>query len=257
MVSDRVHAALPEWEGFARAVQARRPDSGTWCEGWTVRDILVHNTGNAAEFVRVLGAHLAGEPVATRAFEEREAVYRELDGPRLWSAFRARCEELVQLSATAVAELPAGAEIAWTGRIVHPDFFVEHMREEMVLHRWDMTGDDAVSLRSLGTPWMTAHSVREVGVPLLARGTASLGLGPEDRVEGRLRAPGTDDVLLTATASGATIELVPPAGEATVESDPATRALLLWGRRPGDPSRWHSRAAPEDLVRVRTLLSGY
>ncbi len=37
MVSARVDAAMPEWEAFAHAVQARRPDAGTWCVGCTVQ----------------------------------------------------------------------------------------------------------------------------------------------------------------------------------------------------------------------------
>ena len=104
---------------------------------------------------------------------------------------------------------------------------------------------------------MTEHSVRDVGKPLLARGSTGLDLGPAGRIAGRLRAPGRDDVLVTATEAGNTIELVPPEGEATIESDPATRALLLWGRRPADPSRWRSQAGPEALRQLRTLLSGY
>lgn len=257
MVSERVHAALPEWEGFTHAVQARRPDAGTWCEAWTVRDILVHNTGNAEEFARVLHAHLDGQPVATRSFEEREAPYQAMTDPELWAAFTRRCEELVDVTDTAAGDLAADTAIGWTGRTVGPEFFLEHMRQEIVLHRWDLTGGDATAVHSLMQPWMTTHSVHEVGVPLLARGTAHLGLGPDDVVEGRLRAAGSGDILITATGAGSTIELVAPAGEATIESDPAVRALLLWGRRPADPSRWHSHAGPEVLRQVRTLLSGY
>ena len=51
---------FPEWEPFAHAVQQRRPEAGTWCEAWTVRDIVIHQTGNAEELARVLAAHLAG-----------------------------------------------------------------------------------------------------------------------------------------------------------------------------------------------------
>src|ERR1700742_5143529 len=97
--------AMPEWESFAHAVQARRPDSGTWCEGWTVRDVLIHQTGNATELHRVLDAHLAGRPVATRAFEERELPYRRMTDVQLWSAFVRECEQLAELSETATQEL--------------------------------------------------------------------------------------------------------------------------------------------------------
>ncbi|MEU7497562.1 maleylpyruvate isomerase N-terminal domain-containing protein [Streptomyces griseofuscus] len=56
MIPTEVAETLPELVPFARAVQARRPDDGTWCEAWTVRDVLIHQTGNAEELARVLGA---------------------------------------------------------------------------------------------------------------------------------------------------------------------------------------------------------
>ncbi|MFE2101628.1 hypothetical protein [Streptomyces sp. NPDC059468] len=52
MPSNLLRDVLPELEVFAHAVQARRPDDGTWCEAWTVRDILMHQTGNAEELAR-------------------------------------------------------------------------------------------------------------------------------------------------------------------------------------------------------------
>lgn len=147
--------------------------------------------------------------------------------------------------------------IMWTRRVVKPRFFAEHMREELVLHRWDLTGDDATAVRALTGSWMTRHSVYDVGKVLLDKGAAGLDLGVEGRIEGRLRCPGTDDVIVTATAQGNSIEFAKPEGPATIESDPAVRTLLLWGRRPADHSRWHSQAGPEALRQVRALLSGY
>jgi hypothetical protein len=125
--------------------------------------------------------------------------------------------------------LSADDAIMWTGRKVTPGFFVEHMREEMVLHRWDMTGDDVTAVHSLMQPWMASHSVWQVGKPLLQRGIAGLDLVPGERIEGRLRSPGTDDILVTASSDGNTIGL----------------------------SRWHSQAGPHALRQIRTLLSGY
>ncbi|MFJ4584597.1 hypothetical protein [Streptomyces echinatus] len=102
-------------------------------------------------------------------------------------------------------------------------FFAEHMREELILHRWDLTGDDRTSVQSLTEPWMTEHSVVSVGRPLLEKGR----------------------------------RLATPEGPAAIESDAAVRVLLLWGRRPADPNRWHSSAGPETLLKVRALLGGY
>jgi cytochrome c1 len=97
------------------------------------------------------------------------------------------------------------------------------MREELVPHGWDVTGDSDISAAA----------------------------------QARLRVQGTDHVLLSADADHTTIELAEPEGQATLETDAAARVLLLWGRRPGDPSRICSRAVPEVLGRVRRLLSGY
>jgi Mycothiol maleylpyruvate isomerase N-terminal domain len=247
---------FPEWEPFARAVQQRRPDAGTWCEAWTVRDIVIHQTGNAEELARVLGAHLAGEPVRTRGFEEREAPIRALADDELWSAFTDRMADLGDVAAAA-EELPSDTDVGWTGRTMKVPWFAEHMREELVLHGWDVTGDHPDAQRRLDAGWMTVHSVIAVGRPLLKRGVEKLCLGAGERIEARLRVPGTDDVVVSADDSSTTIALAAPDGEPTLETDAAARVLLLWGRRPADPSRIRSSVGPQALGRVRGLLSGY
>jgi hypothetical protein len=62
---------------------------------------------------------------------------------------------------------------------------------------------------------------------------------------------------VAADSDQITIGLAEPEGPATLETDAAARVLLLWGRRPADPSRIRSRAGAETLGRVRRLLSGY
>jgi Mycothiol maleylpyruvate isomerase N-terminal domain len=245
---------FPEWEPFAAAVRQRRPDAGTWCEAWTVRDIVIHQSGNAEELARVLGGHLAGDPVSTRGFEEREAPFRALCDNDLWSAFTDRMAALAEVAEAAEA-IPADTDVAWTGRTMKVPWFAEHMREELVLHGWDITGDDPAAQATLAEPWMTDHSVYAVGTPLLTRGVKELG--PDESLCARLRVPGSDDVALTANAGRTTIDLARPDGEATLETDAAARVLLLWGRRPADPSRICSRAGPDVLGRLRRLLSGY
>lgn len=134
---------FPEWQPFVDAVQQRRPDAGTWCEAWTVRDIVVHQAGNAEELARVLGAHLTGEPVATRGFEEREAPLQAMNETDLWAALH-RSMALLNEAAEAADAVPADTDVAWTGRTMKVPWFAEHMREELVLHGWDITGDDVV-----------------------------------------------------------------------------------------------------------------
>jgi Mycothiol maleylpyruvate isomerase N-terminal domain len=246
---------FPEWRPFLDAVQQRRSDAGTWCEAWTVRDIVAHQTGNAEELARVLAAHLAGDRVETRSFE-RENPFRAMNDTDLWAALIDRMEMLNEVCEAADAA-PPDQDVGWTGRTMKVPWFAEHMREELVLHGWDVTGDDPQAQQRLAEPWMTEHSVFAVGVPLLALGAKKLGLAPGQRIEARLRVSGTDDVAVTADAERTTIELVEPAGQATLETDAAARVLLLWGRRPADPWRVCSRVGPETLGKLRNLLSGY
>jgi len=247
---------FPEFAPFAEAVQRRSPETGTWCEAWTVRDIVIHQTGNAEELARVLEGHLTGEPVDTRRFEEREQPSHAMKDADLWTAFNDRMVHLGRIAAAADA-LPENTDVAWTSRTMKVPWFAEHMREELILHSWDITGDDAPVRDRLAQPWMTDHSVYAVGVPLLRRGREILKLEGNESVEARIRVPGDDDVMVTAGAETTAITLVPPDGTATIETDAATRVLLLWGRRPADPGRIRSAAGPLELGRLRTLLSGY
>jgi hypothetical protein len=45
--------------------------------------------------------------------------------------------------------VPADTDVAWTGRTMKVSWFAEHMREEIVLHGWDVTGDDVAAQ----APW--------------------------------------------------------------------------------------------------------
>ncbi|BBY05202.1 maleylpyruvate isomerase N-terminal domain-containing protein [Mycobacterium noviomagense] len=243
-----------EWQPFLDAVRQRRPDAGTWCEAWTVRDIVIHQAGNAEELARVLGAHLEGERVDTRSFEEREGPLRAMNDSDLWDALHDRMARLNEV-AEAADGIPADADVAWTGRTMKVPWFAEHMREECVLHTWDITGDDAAAQARLAERWMTTHSVIAVGKPLLRKGAELLDAG--ERIEARLRVPGADDLIVAAENGSVRIELTEPDGPATLETDAAARVLLLWGRRPADPSRICSSVGPETLGRVRRLLSGY
>ena len=221
-----------------------RPDAGTWCEAWTVRDIVVHQAGNAEELARVLGAHLDGEPVDTRSFEEREGPLRALNDADLWDALLDRMAILNEV-AVAAEEVPADTDVAWTGRTMKVPWFAEHMREELVLHGWDITGDDAGRPGAAGRAMDDDPQRRRGGGPLLARAPSSWARASASRPgcefrRHRRRRP------RPPTPDQTTIGLADPEGPATLETDAAARVLLLWGRRPADPSRICSRAGAEN-----------
>jgi hypothetical protein len=174
----------------------------------------------------------------------------------LWDALIDRMALLGKVVEAGEA-VPADTDVGWTGRTMKVPQFGEHMREELVLHGWDVTGDDPAAQARLGEAWMTDHSVFAVGTPLLAKGAKQLGLDDDERIEARLRVPDADDVVLTANADSTTIELAAAEGDPTLETDAAARVLLLWCRRPADPARICSRVGPQALGRVRNLLRGY
>lgn len=236
-------------------MEQRRPDAGTWCEAWTVRDIVIHQAGNAEELARVLGAHLAGAPVGTRGFEEREAPLRALTNADLWTALTDRMAILTEVVAAA-DKLSPDTDVTWTGRTMKGPWFAEHMREELVLHGWDITGDDESARARLAEPGMTTHSVVAVGRPPLAKGVEGLRAG--ERIEARLRVSGTDDVVIDVQTDRSSIRMDAPVGPAILSAPDHRRAgILLWGSRPTNPSRICSRAGPEVLGRLRLLLSGF
>jgi hypothetical protein len=78
-----------------------------------------------------------------------------------------------------------------------------------------------------------------------------------DRLSARVRAADQEDLLVEIAGRAATISVVPCAGRATINADPAARLLLLWGRKPMPFHR--IRAADDERVigRVQLLFSGY
>ncbi|MBV8196002.1 MAG: maleylpyruvate isomerase N-terminal domain-containing protein [Candidatus Dormibacteraeota bacterium] len=246
---------MPEWAAFEEVMTSRRPDHGTACEAWTVRDIAAHQAGNAEELTRVLRAHLSGDVVPqTRSFEEREQPYRAMNDVDLHRALVDRMKELAQVGEEAAVG-DTEALVAWTGRHMRVRWFLEHMREELVIHRWDIAGDDDLSTTFLSSSWFTEHSVVAVGRPLLMRGYERWS---GDRVfSARLRSEACDDVVVSVAPDGPRIELASAVGEAVLETDAAARALLIWGRRPADCSRIRSDAGFAALGATRRLLAGY
>jgi hypothetical protein len=120
-----------------------------------VRDIVAHQAGNAKELARVLAGHLAGEPVETRG-SDREIPFRAMNGADLWDALLDQMALLGEVAEAGEA-LPADTDVGWTGCTMKVPQFAEHMREELVLHGWDITGDDPAAQARLGQAWMTDH----------------------------------------------------------------------------------------------------
>jgi hypothetical protein len=148
-----------------------------------------------------------------------------------------------------------GASVPWTGRRMKVAWFGEHMRSELILHLWDLAGDDELATTQLAQPWMTTHTVEAVARPLLRCGAAAL---PGTSFTARLRVSDQPDVILTGGAEP-NISLGPADHntQPALTTDAAARVLLLWGRQPADMTRVHSDVGPGHLGTVRALLAGY
>ena len=245
---------LPEWTGFRDAAIHRDPSHGTACAAWTTRDILAHQAGNAIELARVLAAHLDRRPVPkTRTFEQREPPFRQMSDDDRIAAVERVVADFAHILERGRDE--PNTWVPWTGRRMKVAWFGEHMRSELILHRWDLVGDDEQASTQLAQPWMTTHSIEAVGEPLLRRGAAVL---PDEAFTSRLRVPDQPDVILTG-GTHPSITLAPADHDTPPDlvTDTAARVLLLWGRQPADTTRMHSDSGPEQLGRLRTLLSGY
>jgi Mycothiol maleylpyruvate isomerase N-terminal domain len=246
-----------EAEAFLSSLQDLPPEVVSGCDGWTVHEITAHLAATAAEVTRHLVPYLEGRPVpATASFEEREPPFRALGDGELRLRLEAE-EDTAQIAIASVLAEEADAEIPWTGRQMAVAKFLPHLRNEYAIHRWDIAGDDDVSAELLGQGDLTEHAVTVLGQILVIRGKTHDPRPGED-LQVRLRSPGAADVHLNVEAGAAGLEFGDRSGDPpTMELDAAARTLVLWGRRPGPPSRIRSHLEPAVLARTQVLLSGY
>lgn len=252
-------AAVPrhEAEAFLDTLDSVPPQAVSACRGWTTHEVVAHLTSGAEALANQVEAKLAGRPVPPfGSWEEREPPFRALDDRVLRERFVRAEQRMSTAFALMLSQNPAAqhADVGF-GFPVHE--LVTHMRQEFAIHRWDLIGDDDLGDALMGQPELLSHSVRMLQVPLLERGV-NLDPSPQTPLDLRISAVGADD-LRVQLADGAAVLSLSATGDApaSIETDPAARLLLLWGRRPSDASRVRSHVASEQLLRLQTLLSGY
>lgn len=251
----RTAVADAEAEAFSAALDGLPPDQSTACEAWTVHDVAAHMAGTAAEIIRVVEPYAHGAPVpATRSFEEREAPYRALGHAELARRVVDEHQRMRRLLDHVLRDDPE-AVVPWTGRLMAVAKFATHMRNEFAVHRWDLLGDDEVSLRLLSQPELTDHTVSVLGRILLQRGLRRNGRPESLRV--RLRTEGRPDVLVSVGQDAESMTMEPALGDRALIGDAAARYLVLWGRRPSDRSRLRVSLTPEELAGLGGVLAGY
>jgi len=127
------------------------------CDDWTARDLLAHVAAGGDELHRLVASALAGEAVPEiRAFANREAPFAAMPDPDLRDGLAADGLRLL----VALAELHSrdpNATIALTGADLTATQLMTHVRSELVLHRWDLIGDNDLGTSLLAQPDLLVH----------------------------------------------------------------------------------------------------
>ncbi|MDQ6839836.1 MAG: maleylpyruvate isomerase N-terminal domain-containing protein [Actinomycetota bacterium] len=246
-----------EVDAFLATVERVAPGAVSACDGWTTHEVAAHVTGIAVEVTRHLEPYLQRDPVPkTRSFEEREAPLQALDHDTLLSRLDTEDQRMRTLIAQVLQREP-DAVIPWTGRQMAVNKFIAHLRNEHALHRWDIVGDDDVSLALLAHADLVEHSVGVLGQILLVAGRPN-DPDPDRDFGVRLRAEGQRDLRVVVDNGAASLAWVDDdQDEPWVDIDAAARLLFIWGRRPDSRGRIHSHLQQPQLARLQALLSGY
>ncbi|MFN3256429.1 MAG: maleylpyruvate isomerase N-terminal domain-containing protein [Ilumatobacter sp.] len=237
---------------FAETVSGAPSNLITACRGWTAHDVLAHAVAGGGEIARLVGIHLAGDPVpSTISFEDREPAFRALP-----------YDDLVTLvSAGGIFDLLAAmaeknGSLEFTGWEMNADTLALHVRSELAMHRWDIAGSDPTSIELLSQPDLTAHAIRAINHfdfinERAAARTRRAGVAPLDV---RLRVKGEPDVIIRASTESTELCLAEPDDSPALITDAAARLLMLWGRQPPAAHRSTTGIDNATLVSLQNWL---
>jgi hypothetical protein len=198
----------------------------TWCSGWSAHDLAAHIAAAAEERANLIDDHLAGKPTrATRPWEVREPPFRAMPD----SLLRERLAEQALRFESSVAALDPDDTIIYTGWAMTAERLRMHSHSEAVLHRWDLVGDDDISIRLLSDPAMVTHALTVfTAIPALAEAQrwrqSSWLCQPVI-----LRSGTQPDVVVTP---GQGLSVAADGHAPVIELRPHELPLLLWGRCP-------------------------
>lgn len=237
------------WELMKTLVDAD-PATPTACTQWTVHDLVAHLAAGAKENADLVEDALAGRPARpTRGFVEREAAFVAMPDAQLREELIAQSQRKLA-AVQQLSDRGPGATYPFTGRPFSAALAYTHGRSEAAIHRWDITGDDEISMELLAAPELTTHAVEILNtLPILSEAPLSRARAAHvDNLRIVLRSPGQPDVVMDINPDSAQFELAGQSadGDAVVETDAAHRLLAVWGRRApdhpvtitADPTKW-------------------
>lgn len=232
-MTDSVNLRDEAMRAFISSLSGLQASAPTWCSGWSAHELTAHVTAAAAERADLIEEYLAGRPTrATRSWEVREPPFRALPDPVL----RKQLVEHAARFESAVAALDAGDTIMYTGWEMTAQRLEMHSHSEAVLHRWDLVGDDDLSVRLLSDPAMITHALAAFNaLPALVEACRWRDAGAITRPV-TLRNGHRPDVVVVP---GNGVSATPAEAGIVIELAPHELPLVLWGRCPPrlrDPS---------------------
>ncbi|MQA08491.1 MAG: hypothetical protein GEU98_08045 [Pseudonocardiaceae bacterium] len=184
------------------------PTARTACAGWTAHELRAHLAAGASERAAAVEHAVTGTARPRVRYEE----FLALPDDRLRAAVVLQARRVERLARCANGSALVGGTRFSAARLL------THQNSEAAIHCWDLLGADGINDAVLARPELTEHAVF-LGDVLPGPGTARV----------LLRSPGRADVLWhggrAEFADGASANVV-------LDTDPAQRLLLLWGRRP-------------------------
>jgi uncharacterized protein (TIGR03083 family) len=226
-----------ESQELMKTLAGTDPAARTACSQWTVHDLVAHLAAGAKENADLIEDALAGRPTReTRTFAEREAVFVAMPDEQL----RQEMVHQTRRKLAAMERLAArgsDATYQFTGRPFTAALAQTHGRSEAAIHRWDIAGDDEISMELLAAPELTRHGVEVLNtLPILCEAPRSRACTARIRkLRIVLRSPSHADVVMDINPDHAQFEVAdidqPADGDAVVVTDAAHRLLSIWGRR--------------------------
>ena len=131
-----------ELVAFVETLALTPSDAPTACRGWTAHELVAHLVAGAEEMADLVSLELAGSASRpTRSFASREAPWRRLPDAEMRDALFVEGARLIE-ALDALHDLDPERTVLFTGWRMTATQLATHTRSELVVHRWDLVGDD-------------------------------------------------------------------------------------------------------------------
>ena len=205
-------------------------DSASWCEGWTIREVVAHLAEGVDRFTQQVRGALAGHPIEFSMAERdaRRQVVKALPPPELINELKRRTGAFYEYLETLSTDQLTAATVPMAAGLT-PPLSIAYLRlQEPAIHRWDIlapTTPDATldpESAALLIDYVLGNAARQTRPEALAGLDATYRL----RVEG----PSGGAVAISCREGKATASRVDDAGTADLTLPTEALVRLLWGR---------------------------